>query len=231
MKSTFVFLFSGLRSFVNVWTCSIFAFCTCQTQAFGLAGVWAHTHLSSLSDSPCTRMESRALSRVDSNCDTSLSQWQIRAKAKVQDMYNEAHLNRIPLWKLVQHLAGNPTEDQALNEVTFLICMSEGVPNEQAYASAQEILSSRASKQTGSSTTCPLQWRFDSETLWHEPPANPKIARIARSILGKSFFKAEPISSRTFDMSVPDGKSCVGASHLETGRRVALARGSPGRCW
>ena len=39
------------------------------------------------------------LGRVDSNCDTSLSRWQIRAKEKVFDMYNEAHLNRIPMWK------------------------------------------------------------------------------------------------------------------------------------
>ena len=39
------------------------------------------------------------LARVDSNCDTSLSQWQIRAKEKVFKMFSEAHLNRIPMWK------------------------------------------------------------------------------------------------------------------------------------
>ena len=50
-------------------------------------------------DSLCTRTMARQLGRVDSNCDTSLSRWQIRAKEKVFDMYNEAHLNRIPMWK------------------------------------------------------------------------------------------------------------------------------------
>ena len=136
---------------------------------------------------------SRCLGRVDSNCDASLSHWQIRAKGKVQDMYNEAHLNRIPMWKLVQNLAGNPTEEQALKEVAFIICLSQGVPNDQAHAQAQEILSSRDSKQTGISTTCPFHWRFDFETFWHEAPSNPKIARIARGILGKGFFKSEPL--------------------------------------
>ena len=111
---------------------------------------------------------------------------------------------------MVENLAGNPTEEQALKEVAFIICMSEGIPDNQAYTKAQEILSSRASKQTGSSTTCPLHWRFDSETFWHEPPSNPKIARIARGILGKGFFKSEPLTSRTFDMSVSDGKCCLG---------------------
>ena len=94
---------------------------------------------------------SRTLGRVDSNCDTS------HAKAKVSDMYNEAHLNRIPMWKLVENLAGRPTDEQASKEVTFIICMTEGIPNEQGYTKAQEILSSRPSKQSGTSTTCPLQ--------------------------------------------------------------------------
>lgn len=125
-------------------------------------------------------------------------------------MYNEAHLNRIPMWKMVQHLAGNPTEEQALKVVAFIICLSQGFPDDQAYAQAPEILRSRASKQTGISTTCPFHGRFDLVTSWHVKPSNPKIARIARGMFGKGCFKAEPPTSRTFDLSDSDGKCCLG---------------------
>ena len=71
---------------------------------------------------------SRCLGRADSSCDASLSHWQIRAKGKVQDMYNEAHLNRIPMWKLVDNLVGNPAEEQALKDVTFRHLHKRGYP-------------------------------------------------------------------------------------------------------
>ena len=91
------------------------------------------------------------------------------------------------------NLADNPTEEQALREVTCISALCDNIPNDQAQTLAREILSSRDMKQTGTSTTCPLHWRFYRETFWHEPPSNPKIARIARGILGKGFFKSEPL--------------------------------------
>ena len=61
----------------------------------------------------------------------------------------------------------NLIEDQAVREVAFLICLSEGVPNEQAYASALEILSSRASTA------------FDIESIVSDVPEQIPTANAA----------------------------------------------------
>ena len=52
---------------------------------------------------------------------------------------------------------------------------------------------------------CILSWSFEDESLWRGLSDNRKIIRLARSMVTTGYCQDEPINSRTFDLSAPDG--------------------------
>ena len=70
---------------------------------------------------------------------------------------------------------------------------------------AQKILEAGPPDFTGTRPVCILSWSFEDESLWRGLSDNKKIIRLARSMVTTGYRQDEPINSRTFDLSAPDG--------------------------
>ena len=73
-----------------------------------------------------------------------------------------------------------------------------------AMAWAADLLRPRPEeKLSGILKTAVLQWRFDDASLWRGPPDNPRVAKIAKSIVGHRFRQDAIIASRALCLRRP----------------------------
>jgi hypothetical protein len=74
----------------------------------------------------------------------------------------------------------------------------------KAHVRAQQVLAAGPPDFTGTRPVCILSWSFEDESLWRGLSDNKNI-RLARSMVTTGYRQDEPINSRTFDLSAPDG--------------------------
>ena len=70
---------------------------------------------------------------------------------------------------------------------------------------AQQILEAGPPYFTGARNVCILSWSFEDESLWRGLSDNKKVIGLARSMVTTGYRQDEPIKSRTFDLTAPDG--------------------------
>ena len=74
-----------------------------------------------------------------------------------------------------------------------------GDAEQEAKTWAADALKAEHSKVIGVRDTCIAQWRFDEASMWRGVPDNPRVLKLARSII--STRKDSVVASRTLDMS------------------------------
>ena len=80
-----------------------------------------------------------------------------------------------------------------------------GSTYQDATAWAADLLKQRPEgKLSGILNTAVVQWRFDEASLWRGMPDNPRVAKIAKSIIGNRFRQDSIIASRTLSMTLQD---------------------------
>jgi len=78
-----------------------------------------------------------------------------------------------------------------------------GSTYQDAMAWATGLLKQRPEgKLSGILNTAVVQWRFDEASLWRGMPDNPRVAKIAKSIIGNRFRQDSVIASRTLSMTL-----------------------------
>lgn len=97
--------------------------------------------------------------------------------------------------------------DRAVTDIARVRMAAFGDSEAEAKAFALQLLRPEAGKILGLRDTCILQWRFDEASMWRGVPDNPRVLKLARSILSSRFRKDSVIASRTLDLSkTPDAQ-------------------------
>ena len=123
-------------------------------------------------------------------------------------------------------------------EITYATQVAYDLTYDEAHVRAQKILEAAPPDFTGTQPVCILSWSFEDESLWRGLSDNKKNIRLARSMVTSGYRQDEPINSRTFDLSDPDGilagKLLFGAGQAR-GLAVLLAfpcqSGAPVNIW
>ena len=76
-----------------------------------------------------------------------------------------------------------------------------GDAEQVAKAWTRDAFKAEDSKVVGIRDTCIAQWRFDELSMWRGVPDNPRVLKLARSIISSRFRKDSVVASRTLDMS------------------------------
>lgn len=113
----------------------------------------------------------------------SLQMWQL----SLQDHNNRIHQQAYDKKQLLGHTIQELPKRAGQEALEFAVQIVDACSEGQAYAQAQEILRPKRGVMSGAATTCILQWRFDSESLWRGISDNTKLARLARSMLRGGF--------------------------------------------
>jgi len=148
----------------------------------------------------------RALRATPSNA-SELSQFQLKLLSDLRVLDAELLEKRIPIITVAQEYAKMCGErpEQVLNHVASVREHLSGGSRADAMAWAQDLLKPELanSKVTGVRETCIVQWRFDDNSMWRGVPDNPRVVKLAKSIINTRFRKDSVIASRTLDMSLP----------------------------
>ena len=113
--------------------------------------------------------------------------------------------------------------DRAVKDIARVRMAAFGDTEAEAKAFALQLLRPEVGKTLGPRDTCILQWRFDDTSMWRGMPDNPRVLKLARSILSSRFRKDSVIASRTLDLSktpdaqerAPDALDCKCRKHVD----------------
>ncbi len=133
-----------------------------------------------------------------------LQEWQLVLTEKLSLLHAECFEKRMALTKTIQDFP--PLEGAAaLDEVAYAARVAWDLSVEKAHEKAAEILAAGPPAFEGSRPTCPLSWSFRDESLWRGMSDNKKLIRLSRSMVTTGYRQDEPINSRTFDLTAPEG--------------------------
>ncbi len=141
----------------------------------------------------------------------SLEDWQEQTISKVQDYHNQAFQERVLLTPQVCAFA-KPKQETVLSwliGVVQKVCQLNDADAEHLARKALRTQSGpTATAMDGILAVSPFARRYDDKSLWKGPTDNKKLCRLARLILN-GFDSAEPIQSRTVDLSDWDGSGLL----------------------
>lgn len=144
----------------------------------------------------------RAL-RPTPSCPGDLSPVQSKLLSDLKHLDEQLAEDRVPFltWaaKYSSAIAADP--DRAVKEITRVREAAFGDAEVQAKAFALHTLRPDVVKTLGLRDTCILQWRFDEASMWRGVPDNPRILKLARSIISSRFRKDSVVASRTLDLT------------------------------
>jgi hypothetical protein len=159
----------------------------------------------------------RQLRATPSNA-ADLSDFQQRLLGDLRSLETELYEQRKPFTDLaLEYQAKCRTEPGlAVTHVASLRERLRGCGNRDAVAWASGLLSQKPDdKLSGIFATAVLQWRFDDASLWRGQPDNPRVAKIAKSIIGHRFRQDSIIASRTLSMKLTQDHLTLGCPHVE----------------
>ena len=165
----------------------------------------------------------RQLRATPSNA-ADISSFQHRLLSDLRSLETELHEQRKPFTELATEYQAKCQADPGL-EVKHVAVVFErlrGTSAREAIAWAAHLLRQRPEeKLSGILDTAVLQWRFDDASLWRGHPDNPRVAKIAKSIIGNRFRRDSIIASRTLSMKLPQDHR-IALMHLHAHDRVGV---------
>ena len=138
-----------------------------------------------------------------------LEEWQLKAMEQVLQLHWQAFQERKLLTPMVMSLP-NPSKEQVVPVLVSAAQKCCGLNPEEAenLASASVRCLAVGEAADGIIYVSPYAWQYTKSSLWRGDTDNKKLARLTRSILN-GFNQAEPINSRTNDLSDWDGSNIL----------------------
>ena len=175
----------------------------------------------------------RAL-RPTPSCSNDISLFQTKLLSDLKQLDEQLAEQRVPFltWaaKYSSSIAADP--DRALKEISRLREVVFGDTEADAKTFAQHVLRPEVGKTLGLRDTCIVQWRFDAPSMWRGVPDNPRVLKLARSIISSRFRKDSVVASRTLDLSKSaDAKDRCPTMHTHTLPLVRLLSMMCNRFW
>jgi hypothetical protein len=148
-------------------------------------------------------MANRALRATPSTTED-LQPWQMTLSEKLSQLHRECFEKRTALTDIIQKLL-HPRGIDAVAEIAYAAQVAYDLTYDEAHVQAQQILEAGPPDFTGARNVCILSWSVEDESLWRGLSDNNKVIRLARSMVTTGYRQDEPINSRTFDLTAPDG--------------------------
>ena len=163
----------------------------------------------------------RAL-RPTPSCPSDISPFQTKLLSDLKKLDEQLGEQRIPFptWaaKYSSSIAADP--ERVLREISRLREVVFGDTEADAKTYAQHVLRADSGKTLGLRDTCIVQWRFDAPSMWRGVPDNPRVLKLARSILSSRFRKDSVVASRTLDLSKAADAKVFLSPHVCTHRAL-----------
>ena len=151
------------------------------------------------------------LSDVDLKGGSPLEPWQVDAINKVQIYYEQASSERLMLTYAVSSFPKPSTETLVPSMARSIqqVCRADDVEAENmARGALCTKQGPHATAADGILSVSTFAWNYGQKSLWKGPSDNKKLCRLTRSILN-GYDQAEPIQSRTCDLSDHDGSGLL----------------------
>ena len=91
--------------------------------------------------------------------------------------------------------------DPLLDQVASVRSQVSGTSEEAGREWATKLLEPRGSPLLGLHETSVLHWRYDDESMWRGSPDNPRVVRLARSMITSGFREDSVVAARSLDLS------------------------------
>lgn len=144
----------------------------------------------------------RAL-RPTPSCANDISPFQTKLLSDLKQLDQQLADERTPFltWAAKYSSSIEADPGRVLKEISSLREVVFGDTAADAKTFAQHVLRPESGKTLGLRDTCIVQWRFDLPSMWRGVPDNPRVLKLARSILSSRFRKDSVVASRTLDLS------------------------------
>jgi len=170
-------------------------------------------------------MPPRRALRPTPSCPGDLSPIQAKVLEDLKHLDEQLTEQRMPFlaWAAKYSSSIEADRDRAVKDIARVRMAAFGDTEAEAKAFALQLLRPEVGKTLGLRDTCILQWRFDEPSMWRGMPDNPRVLKLARSILSSRFRKDSVIASRTLDLSktpdaqerAPDALDCKCRKHVD----------------
>lgn len=140
-----------------------------------------------------------------------LEDWQEKARDKIQNFHSTSYQERLLLTPMLRKFAKPDPETILpwLSGLTKKVCQ---LSDAEAENFTKNVLATHqgptATAADGIWKVSVYAWCYEEHSLWKGPTDNKKLCRLARSMLN-GFDNAEPIQSRTLDLSDRDGNGLL----------------------